>query len=219
MLVSRDPIDDPTDDLVEILIPSDTLPALSQNLTKSIIGRFLSLLTFPMNPAITLPEIRSNCSPRPLEGNGLREFFVETSEARDDLGNLRANLRNLFEETGSFRHVLVYGHRGCGKSTELNKFREELGDSWFVVRFSIFDLLPSVGIQAEDILLAMAVAIFGAAGAEGGKLKVSDKHLAQVHCFFSQVTKSELSTKDADLKISGGGGVKEKSLWSQLLGL
>ena len=88
-----------------------------------------------MMPATTLPEIRKNCSPKPLEGKALADFFEETSEARDDLGDLRASLKQLFEETDSFRRVLVYGHRGCGKSTELNKFREELSDSWFAVRF------------------------------------------------------------------------------------
>lgn len=171
-----------------------------------------------MKPATTLAEIRKNCSPKPLDDGELDDFFVETGEARDALGNLRASLMDLFGGADIIRRVLVYGHRGCGKSTELNKFREELGDSWFVVHFSIFDFLPSVGIQAQDILLAMAVAIFEAAGPDGGNLKISDKHLAHVHRFFAEVTKSELSTRDAELKMSGGGGAEEKSLWSQLLG-
>lgn len=171
-----------------------------------------------MNPATTLAEIRRNCSPRPLEGKELCDFFVETAEARDDLGNLRDRLRELFTETDSFRRVLVYGHRGCGKSTELNRFRQDLGDKkWLVVRFSIKDLLPDIGIQAEDILLAAAVALSEAAEKE--KLKIGDKHLAQVHRFFAAVTTSEMAAREAELGLSGGGGPGKTSLWASLLGL
>lgn len=172
-----------------------------------------------MMPATTLPEIRKNCFPKPLEGKALEDFFEETAEARDDLGDLRANLKQLFEETDSIRRVLVYGHRGCGKSTELNKFCEELDKSWFIVRFSIADLLPSVGIEAEDILLAMAVAIFEKSGSKQEELKIDDRHLKEVHGFFSQVTKSELFDHEAELSVSGGAGVTGDSFWAKLLGL
>jgi len=169
-------------------------------------------------PATTLPEIRKNCSPKPLEGRELDNFFEETSEARNKLEDLRSSLKQLFAESTSDRRVLVYGHRGCGKSTELNKFRQELDNSWFVVRFSIFDLLPSVGIEAQDIILAMAVALSAAAGPDGENLKISDKHLAHVHAFFAEVTKSESSSRDTGLHTSGGAGAEGNSLWSQLLG-
>lgn len=171
-----------------------------------------------MNPATTLAEIRKNCSPKPLEGKELRDFFVETADARDHLANLRDRLTELFTETDSFRRVLVFGHRGCGKSTELNRFREDIGDrKWLVVHFSIKELLPDFGIHPEDILLAIAVAIFEAAGKEN--LKVSDRHLAHVKNFFASVTTSEQSSRDANLETSGGTGVKDTSLWASLLGL
>lgn len=171
-----------------------------------------------MNPATTLAEIRNNCSPKPLEGNDLRDFFVETAEARDSLGNLRTRLKELFAKPASIRHVLVYGHRGCGKSTELNRFVEELGaDKWLTVHFSIRDLLPDFGIHAEDLLLAMAVGIFEAAEKE--ELRVSDEYLDQVEKYFSSVTNSESSTRNSSLETSAGAGAKEGSPWATLLGL
>ena len=192
----------------------DTIPA--SRIRFAIVSFFCFLS--PMNPATTLAEIRRNCSPKPLEGNDLRDFFVETSEARDNQSNLRIRLTELFTETDSIRRVLVYGHRGSGKSTELNRFRQDLGTkNWFTVHFSSKELLPDFGIHPEDILLAIAVAIFEAAEKE--KLKVSNDHLKQVQRYFAEVTTSDASTREANIETSAGAGVEGQSFWASLLGL
>lgn len=170
-----------------------------------------------MNPATTLAEIRKTCSPGPLKGRELDDFFVETGEARDELGNLRKDLKAFFEEPNSVRRVLVYGHRGCGKSTELNRLKSDLGDRWFVVSFSIYDYLPLFGINATDILLAMALAIGEATKAPNAGIKIGDDHLQNVCKYFAEVTESTESSRQAALDFSGGAGAKDNSLWAQIL--
>lgn len=47
--------------------------------------------------ATTLAEIHQACKPRPLRRDELGEFFVPTSEARDEVVSRRDTLRKLLE--------------------------------------------------------------------------------------------------------------------------
>lgn len=173
----------------------------------------------PLNPAHTLDEIRENCSPKPLTKENLSSFFVATDDARDERSNLRQRLADLLNRQDTTKRLLVYGHRGCGKSTELNQLKEDLGDRWFIVSLSILDFTNGIGIKAEDILLAVAVALFEQAGAPGLDLPVDDSHLAGVHAFFNDVTETEVAQRMAQVKIGAGAGAKDGSLWDSLIGL
>lgn len=173
----------------------------------------------PLKPATTLTEVRDNCSPRPLAESELAAFYQESDAGRDELNSLREQLKDQFEKSTSVWRVLVYGHRGCGKSTELNKLKGQLGPNWFIVGFSIQDYLPAVGIKAEDILLAIAAAIFDKASKEQPPLEVDEKLLKSVHSFFSDATITETNDRQSELKMEAGAGVKEGGFWSKLLGL
>ena len=70
--------------------------------------------------ATTLAEGVRTCSSKPLDGEDLRRFWVETQPTRDPMLAFRINLKDLLDEPGT-PTVLVFGHRGCGKSTEINK--------------------------------------------------------------------------------------------------
>jgi hypothetical protein len=172
----------------------------------------------PLKPATTLEEVRSNCSPKPLSGSELVAFFQETDAGRDELSSLRAALKEIFEKSTGVHRVLVYGHRGCGKSTELNRLKDQLGPNWFIVGFSIQDYLPPVGLKAEDILLAIAAAIFDQAQKEEPALQVEDKFLKNVHEFFTDVTVTDKTDREAKLNVAAGVGAKAGSFWSALLG-
>jgi hypothetical protein len=56
--------------------------------------------------------------------------------------------------------VLFTGHRGSGKSTELNKLATMLEDKFFIVRFSILRTLNPQDMTYVDLLLALATSLF-----------------------------------------------------------
>ena len=179
----------------------------------------------PLQRATCLSEIATTCTPEPLDGQQLEAFFVETDEARDEKTHLRKRLAHIFSQTDRTRRVLLYGHRGCGKSTELNCFKRSLDAKWLVVDFSIQKYLPPVGLKAEDILLAIAVAIVdkladpdAPAGEERPKIQLADKYLERVVDFFSEVTEYKKEHRDSKLgaaaEVGAGGG-----LWAQILPL
>ena len=51
--------------------------------------------------------------------------------------------------------MLVIGHRGCGKSTIINKVAEELSDDFHIVSFSAGETLNRNDVEAIDILISI----------------------------------------------------------------
>jgi len=97
-----------------------------------------------MKKATQLDEIFKNFNSTPLKGNELDEnngIYVDTIKARtNDVFN--SPLRKLFdactcneasEESANFIQVLL-GHRGCGKSTEINKLEQKFLEKGCIVR-------------------------------------------------------------------------------------
>lgn len=166
--------------------------------------------------AKTLGDARRNCGPQPLSpGEGLEHFWVETESARDAESSFRLNLLELLEQEGSPK-VLVHGHRGCGKSTEINKFVSELPDTWLVIRVNVGDFLATSGNEAADVLLAAATALFAAA--EERKLPINPKSLKHVLHYFSDVTETHASSSKSIQDGEAGADISS-SILSQLIGL
>jgi Cdc6-like AAA superfamily ATPase len=86
---------------------------------------------------------------RPLIGQTLRDFYI------DDFCKLSVKeIVTTVEISEQFRKMLLIGHRGCGKSTILNKVAEELRNKYYVVSFSASDELNMMDVETVDILLA-----------------------------------------------------------------
>ena len=151
--------------------------------------------------ATTLDAARNNCSPKPLSGSGIADFWVETDLARDAITDFRLNLKSILAEETS-QKVLVHGHRGCGKSTELNKFIAELGKEWLVVALNAGDFLPTSGNEAADVLLAACTRIIEIA--KDNDLPVSDKALAPVAAFFDETTRTDTESRESNLDTEAG---------------
>ena len=166
--------------------------------------------------ATTLAEVVRTCSPKPLDGEDLRRFWVETQPARDPMLAFRINLKDLLEEPGT-PAVLVFGHRGCGKSTEINKFITDLPpDRWLVVKVQCGQFLPAGGNEAADVLLAACTSLMGVVQAR--ELDLNEDALQPVLRYFQQieVTRQTFTAHET----SGTGGLQVGgSFVGQLLGL
>lgn len=165
--------------------------------------------------AQTLDTARKNCSPKPLLGAGITDFWVETADARDSLTSFRDSLKSVLDEDTPHK-VLVHGHRGCGKSTEINKFLATLDSHWLPVSLNAGDYLPTSGNEAADVLLAACTKIMEVAERE--ELSLNDKSMEGVWKFFDQTTETKTGTRDATVKAEGGVKVSESFL-GKLFGL
>ena len=139
-----------------------------------------------MEKATDLKGIRKQCRLGPLTGEELDKWWVETDDARDPKLSMRGKIKQMLDEQSDSR-ILVYGHGGCGKSTELNKLVQELGEDYFPVSFSILDEMSLPAVEAEDIVLIITERLL--AEARDKKLKVSDEILEPVHGYFNKISK------------------------------
>jgi len=113
----------------------------------------------------------------------LRKFYVPREKKR--LERFKGNV--VFGPSdGKF---LLYGHRGCGKSTELARlaYDDELVDTHFVVFFSITGEATLWDIDYADVLIAIASRLFRTARDKG--LSIGEDLLEEVFKWFDEVTK------------------------------
>lgn len=89
----------------------------------------------------------------PLKGKELKEFYVEREGPREDI-------KNAILDSKEPTKFLFAGHRGSGKSTELNKLTQEIKEDVFVVNFSIKDNLNLFDLDVSDILLTIGAEIY-----------------------------------------------------------
>lgn len=130
-----------------------------------------------------------------LTDKELRQFRVEYGT------DTIAELEQLVEDSPSGDGKIIFaGHRGCGKSTLLAEFSRQLRDRYFVVFFSISDLIEMSDINHINILFAIAVRLMEEAEKQGVTIKDSTKD--QFYKWFATKTRTE--TEEFSAGVSAG---------------
>ena len=102
--------------------------------------------------ARTLKEALNLFDPRvPLSGRALAAYYVERPDVPTQ--ELKAYLEAMDEPV----KVLFSGHRGSGKSTELNRLTGLLKGRFFIVHFSVLEILNLTDLTYVDLILAIAL--------------------------------------------------------------
>ncbi|MEA5536222.1 P-loop NTPase fold protein [Crocosphaera sp. XPORK-15E] len=92
----------------------------------------------------------NNFDSRPLVGETLRKFYID-----DFTKDAVKSIKTTITISKKYRKMLVIGHRGCGKSTILNKVSEELKNDFYLVSFSAADTLNMNDVETIDILISI----------------------------------------------------------------
>jgi hypothetical protein len=101
----------------------------------------------------------------------LRDFFVDRKEnqpTQSIVARLKASFRNSIGQKNLYK-ILLTGHVGSGKTSELMRLGQELSDYFFVVWLDAEVSLAKEKANQFDVLLAMGVAVHLAAMAVGLK--------------------------------------------------
>ena len=110
-------------------------------------------------------------------------------------------LEQLVEDSPSGDSKIIFaGHRGCGKSTLLAQFCRQIEDRYFVVFFSISDLIEMSDVNHINILFAIAVRLMEAAEEQQVEIKSSTKD--QFYQWFAKRTRTE--TEEFKAETSAG---------------
>lgn len=102
--------------------------------------------------------------------------------------------------------ILFTGHTGCGKSTLLAELRDRLALDYFVVMFSISDLVELSDVNHVNILFSIATQLMEAA--EDRDLPLTASAKKSFYQWFGKHTKTETSQIESALETGyeAGGG-------------
>ncbi len=169
-----------------------------------------------MKRAASLTEIKQVLRPNPLATpEELGALFVETSDARDPQASQRAALFDHLDTDANVK-MLVYGLRGTGKSTELNRFAQEYASRYTVVRLSLMDEKVLGQVTAESLLVLIAEKLL--TGMHDMGLPFPDSALKHVYSWFSEVFEYREQDIESALR-AGAGADTADSWWGKLVGL
>jgi signal recognition particle GTPase len=101
-----------------------------------------------ITPARFLDEIYKILRPEPLDTpETLKAFYKEAinnTRGGDKMQRIRLRLKRAAQDGIPFK-ACVMGHRGVGKSTELSRLIEDVGQRWFGVHPLVVDVLAGQG--------------------------------------------------------------------------
>lgn len=164
-------------------------------------------------------EAYNRCNPnQALQGKELEYWHVDCSDVRG-VGPLVDRLAERITfpaSSGQWGHALLAGHRGCGKSTELQRLRQQLdGDGFLTVYVEAHARVTSDNLDAEAVILIAMQELVAQLAGKGVKLNSSK--LEAVSKWFDEVEVSEEDTKEAAAEIGGEAGAEANMLVARLM--
>lgn len=144
----------------------------------------------------------------PLDGEN-DPRWVDTTAGRGEY-NLAAFLRQLGVSGSALRsppsrgYYLFCGHRGCGKSTELRRIRNQLHkpEIYYVVFADVAQELDVNNLRYPDVLLHLAGRLLGQLEEDG--IEVPSEHLRRLDDWFVERVEHRDETRDFALEARAG---------------
>ncbi|MFW6264447.1 MAG: ATP-binding protein, partial [Cyanobacteriota bacterium] len=132
------------------------------------------------------------------------EYDLETVE----------KLQQVIEDSPREESKIIFtGHRGCGKSTLLANVKSRLDEEFFVVFFSISDLIEMSDVNHVNILFALAVQLMEEA--ELQEIPIKDSIKKSFYGWFAEETNTSIEEFRAEIE----GGFNFSSLLAWVKGI
>ncbi len=149
-----------------------------------------------------------------LQDDDLENYYVEIDQNETNIEELKIRLE-LSLETYEPVKLLFTGHRGSGKTTALNRLvsylNREMRDKFFIVHFSVLDLLDNNDINYTDVLFSILTKIIGKCQDE--ECNISPSLMERTKKWGKSITKMEVYED----KLEGGAGFSLPVYFVELL--
>lgn len=171
-----------------------------------------------MKYANHVSEMINAFSPEPLKGEQMKEFYCnDTMEYRmsDKYWSPMDNIFKICQGEGTQNAILLLGHRGCGKSTELNRISVQLNAEGYKVRTIVCSTdLDMFNIVYSDLFILMGEALLGIAK-ECGCI-ISQDILNDIMHFWDEGMETAVVRKEEAADIEGGMSAETPGLFNVL---
>ncbi len=149
----------------------------------------------------TLRDAYRLCTVEPLDGQRLKDYYVDLSLARNQEAIEGVNTALDFAEPGEFATILFTGHRGCGKSTELKRIQRRWETDYRVIYLEITEEIDVNDAEYTDLYLVVIKWI--EFELRKLKLKFDPKLLHNFEQWFKDVTEESEQTVEASISVEG----------------
>ncbi|MCP4104134.1 MAG: hypothetical protein GY749_01130 [Desulfobacteraceae bacterium] len=168
-----------------------------------------------LKKATHLSEILSAFPQAPLQEDEFDEFYIYADKERDSsLSRVDELKEKLLKDNNK---ILFAGHRGSGKSTEINRLTRDITSKYFIVKFSVTQELDVIDLNYIDLVMIMMEQIAEQSEA-AGLIEKNSKHLEKIKNWLADITQTK--AEDTGYMIEVGAGLKtDKGALSLFIGL
>ena len=174
-----------------------------------------------MRYANEITEIINAFSPEPLKADQMDEFYCgDTMELRmgDKYSSPMEDIFGLCQEAEKGKAFLLLGHRGCGKSTELNKISTEFEKKGYPVRtITCSTDLDLFNIVYSDLFILMGEALLRIAA--DCKCRIREDLLHSIMDFWDEGNEVRISREMDEFALEAGFSSETPGILGSILKL
>lgn len=174
-----------------------------------------------MKYANQVSEILNAFSPAPLQEEQMEKFYCEnTMECRmsDKYNSPIEDIYDICRDPQETNACLLLGHRGCGKSTELNRMTERLEQAGYYVRtIKCSTDLDLFNIVHSDLFILMGEALLEIA--EESDCEIGQNLLENIEEFWMEGTETLVIQEAQDDILGTGTAVETKGIFAGILNI
>lgn len=174
-----------------------------------------------MKYAGKVSEMINAFSLEPLRIDQMEEFYCSnTMESRtgDPYSSPIEDIFDECKEQGSSHAFLLLGHRGCGKSTELNRLSEKLMSEGFQVKTVTCSMdLDMLNIVYSDLFILMGEALLQMA--EESECSIDKDILEEIMDFWGEGVEITAFQESESASLEGGASLETPELIKKILNI
>lgn len=159
-----------------------------------------------MQYACQIFEILNAFSPEPLKSEQMQKFYCsDTMEYRmsDKYSSPIEDIADICREAGEHKAFLLLGHKGCGKSTELNRMSADFAAKGYKVKTITCSMdLDLFNIVYSDLFILMGEALLQIA--EECDCRIDRGTLAEIMNFWAEGLETTVSRKEETADMEAG---------------
>ena len=174
-----------------------------------------------MKYAVKVSEIINAFSPAPLKTDQMEEFYCNNTMEYRTSDKYSSPIEDIFDSCQTHEEgnaFLLLGHRGCGKSTELNKMSERLIEKGYHVKTINCGMdLDLLNIVYSDLFIIMGEALLEIAEEAG--CKIQNNILDNIMNFWNDGIEIATCQETAAASAETGISVKTNSILANILNI
>jgi energy-coupling factor transporter ATP-binding protein EcfA2 len=151
--------------------------------------------------AKTLKDAFRLCDIDPLSGAGLERYYVDLAPVRKTEAIEGVNTALDFQEAGDFCTILFTGHRGCGKSTELQRIHRQWERDYRVIYLEANEETDINDAEYTDFYLIVIKQVEFAL--RQMQLNFDSRLLKSFEDWFKEVTQENEQTVESSVSVEG----------------